>query len=41
MIDLKIDGSGCEIRINLTSTDGRPFPASGTHPAVGCGLDKV
>lgn len=40
-IDLKIDGNGCEIRVNLTSADGRAFPANGVHRALRCGLDKV
>jgi len=40
-IDLKIDGSGCEIRVKLTGADGLAFPENGVHRALRCGLDKV
>ena len=40
-IDLKIDDTGCEIRVNLASPDGRALPANGTHRTKYCGVDKV
>ena len=40
-IDLKIDASGCEIRVNLTTTDGLAFAGNGVHREIRCGLDKI
>lgn len=40
-IELKIDDTGCEIRVNLAGADGRALPVNGTHGVRYCGLDKI
>ena len=39
-IDLKIDEAGCEVRIDLASPEGQPFPGNGVHRASRCGSTR-
>ena len=40
-IDLKIDGAGCEIKVDLSDPDGHALPLNGTHRATRCGVNQV
>ena len=40
-IDLTIDDSGCEIKVDLSDPDGHALPVNGTHRAVRCGVPHV